>query len=260
MRAAPQRPKVHTKLMAALPDVVARRQFSSHVGVRVSSPGTGGWLRVMLAPQEPAHGPAVQVDLAPGQTLGVPVHFELPAELRLPSTEREACVQFKVRATCVPAEACSGTSAVTVQLRCRHARQSFAFTFVDHDGSIAAAAAIMPHEPCAQPAGCPVLLSLSGVGVAPGQQADAHKFMPAGARDYVFGFASAWVLCPERAGAHNWEGPGYWTARAAVRALAGLAAAFDATRALDPLRLLYAGHSRGGHGALMQAINKRLTG
>ncbi len=76
--------------------------------------------------------------------------------------------------------------------------------------------------------------------------------MPAGATDYLFGRDDAWTLCPERGGAHNWEGAGYQSARAALRALTTLAAAFDSTREADPHRVLYAGHSRGGHGALMQ--------
>jgi hypothetical protein len=77
--------------------------------------------------------------------------------------------------------------------RCRRAEQSFVFTFRDHDASVAHAGAIKPWNQC--PAGgqegggdggrggvgrggaCGVLLSLSGVGVSPNDQADAHKWV-----------------------------------------------------------------------------------
>ncbi len=48
------------------------------------------------------------------------------------------------------------------------------FTFRDRDGSVAQAAAIKPHNACPI-GGCPVLLTLSGVGVSPQRQADSYK-------------------------------------------------------------------------------------
>lgn len=100
--------------------------------------------------------------------------------------------------------------------------QSFVFTFPDHDGSVAAAAAILPRaaatiatalqsnaahssdemEPCAaRGRGCryPVLLALSGVGVKVRGQADSHKFKASPSdQDYTFGFPDAWILSPQR--------------------------------------------------------------
>ena len=100
--------------------------------------------------------------------------------------------------------------------------QSFVFTFPDHDGSVAAAAAILPRAAAASAtdlessgadssdqkkhcgtggAGCryPVLLALSGVGVKVRSQADSHKFKTSPSdRSYSFGFPDAWILSPQR--------------------------------------------------------------
>ena len=151
-------------------------------------------------------------------------------------------------------------------LRCRRATQSFVFTFRDHDGSVAHAAAVRPREACAANrhegmAGraCGVLVSLSGVGATPNDQADSHKFVAQGARsgDFTFGCGRAWVLAPQREGAHNWEGTGLHTAEEAVAALARLSREHPAliTYAADSRRLLFAGHSRGGHGAYMMSMH-----
>ena len=45
-----------------------------------------------------------------------------------------------------------------------------------------------------------VMLSLSGVGVTPLQQAESHKHVPKGKADFVFGYKTQWVLAPERDG------------------------------------------------------------
>ena len=151
-------------------------------------------------------------------------------------------------------------------LRCRRATQSFVFTFRDHDGSVAHAAAVRPWEACTAnrheemaARGCGILVSLSGVGATPNDQADSHKFVAQGARpgNFTFGCGRAWVLAPQREGAHNWEGTGFHTAQEAVVALARLSREHPAlvTYAADSRRLLFAGHSRGGHGAYMMSMH-----
>ena len=52
---------------------------------------------------------------------------------------------------------------MTLNLRCREVKQSFLFTFIDHDGSVQHAAAIQPLSPCLLEK-CPVLLTLHGTG------------------------------------------------------------------------------------------------
>ena len=98
-----------------------------------------------------------------------------------------------------------------------------------------------------------------------------------------------WLLAPTRHGAHNWEGVGSRTALDAVDALASLVAAYRGTHVVeaevdsmtpsaahadvkaphwctawrdearclprvDTNRILLAGHSMGGHGAMSVAI------
>lgn len=73
---------------------------------------------------------------------------------------------------------------------------------------------------------------LLGVGVKPQNQADSHKYMNPKKKtkgsdcylkfnvtdsfkledDWLFGMKDSWIICPERDGAHNWEGTGYFTA------------------------------------------------
>lgn len=101
-------------------------------------------------------------------------------------------------------------------LRCRHSLQSHTFTFKSHDGSISSASLIRPRKRCDLKKKCGVLISLSGVGVSPSSQADAHKYQDNRRRpkkdstlsgsEWTFGMKNAWVLCPGRQGAHNFEG------------------------------------------------------
>ncbi|CAD7943000.1 unnamed protein product [Amoebophrya sp. A120] len=190
-------------------------------------------------------------------------------------------------------------------LSCRTARQSFVYTFLDHDGTVNRGAAIMPrthqdellHEatsnqkeaPSGQGRGddgrleeekprYPVLLSLHGTGVDPRNHADSYKYKPkskevqkaAGVSapvkkvynadeskiPFFYGVDGAWVVCPTRAGAHNWE---YTGLLSAVRALTALKAIVDGKpelhrfARLDLDRVVYSGHSMGGHGALVLA-------
>ena len=108
----------------------------------------------------------------------------------------------------------SSSEKVEVVLRCRTQKQSFVFTFEDHDGAVSHAAAIAPRHNCKRffclcvfcvfvvlilvidsfwfcglfsilnwsfidtsEEGCAVLVSLSGVGATATTNADAHKFV-----------------------------------------------------------------------------------
>jgi len=121
---------------------------------------------------------------------------------------------------------------IELYLRCRRNDQSFLFSYPDHDGSISFAAAIRPWKPClpkeaimgsarvetlregeeggdeaiVTKEGCPVLVTLSGVGVKPQNQADSYKYQrraanakkPAENAKWKFGFENMWILAPER--------------------------------------------------------------
>ena len=71
--------------------------------------------------------------------------------------------------------------------------------------------------------------------------------------EFTFGFPSSWVLAPEREGAHNWEGTGYQTAMHALGVLETLSRTHPvlSKSPADSSRVIFAGHSRGGHGAYM---------
>jgi hypothetical protein len=148
-------------------------------------------------------------------------------------------------------------------LECRGALESVRFTFLGPDGSVCEAAAVAPWAASGRagdlPAAVPVVLSLHGTGVEPRAQCDSYKFMPKAPADpgwvgrgkYRFGVAGAWLVAAERQGAHNWDtATGRDTALGAADALGALAAARPlGLPAADPARLVYAGHSMGGHGA-----------
>ena len=64
------------------------------------------------------------------------------------------------------------------------------------------------------------------------------------------------VIAPTRHGAHNWEQGGRLSAARALDSIASLAndGVLPAGAAVDTRRVLYAGHSMGGHGAWMGAL------
>lgn len=55
-------------------------------------------------------------------------------------------------------------SLLNLKMQCRSTKQSFIFTFLDHDGSVQQAAAVRPLIPCVQTL-CPVMLTLHGTGI-----------------------------------------------------------------------------------------------
>ena len=123
-------------------------------------------------------------------------------------------------------------------------------------GQAAAIAPRAPQSSICHPR-CPILLSLHGTGVGPLNQADSYKHQPRGEQDFVFGFDTLWTLAPDRHGAHNWEGIGSISADCAARALAMMTSSWTLTTPdlppADDQRILYAGHSMGGHGAWLLA-------
>ncbi|KAK3259661.1 hypothetical protein CYMTET_31352 [Cymbomonas tetramitiformis] len=251
--------------------VTACLHASAASGVRVRSPSGGG--------ERCGSGEAV---VAPGQLLLIPAEFVVdpgaPGWWRAAARAGRPCITFTMTVTAGGSS--SGDSplhsrqSVPVELMCRQREQSFVFSFRDHDGSPAHAAVILPRSsppsgPACPTGGCPVLLTLSGVGVNARSQADAHKWMPKGSKDFAFGARGMWVLAPERNGAHNYEGTGHLTAltsltrlRETVAALNGAGAStVDETAsetrwslpAVHARAAVYSGHSRGGHGALVLA-------
>ncbi|PAA77347.1 hypothetical protein BOX15_Mlig010965g3, partial [Macrostomum lignano] len=211
--------------------------------------------------------PIPSKDLAPGQLGFIAGDLQLTGGGTGGKDRRAACkasgdsLRLKLRLSCKDS---GPAQEMQVTLRCRRPDQSVLFTFVDHDGSVQRAAAIAPIEwqggtgrsQKSQAVRLPIVVSLHGTSIKPEDQADSHKFIEAG-RDasagYRFGISGAWLLAPSRHGAHNWEGPGALTAMRAVEVLAEVATV--ELPAADPDRLVFLGHSMGGHGALVLATH-----
>ena len=192
---------------------------------------------------------------------------------------------------------------VGLELKCRKLDQSFTISYLDHDHSVATAAVVFPLEyhneqyraqvpqgesavavdaagddlsagEVAVPKSYPVLLSTHGSGIAASSHADAHKMIPTGMTDYVFGVEGFIVLAPSRFGAHNWEATGELSARHALTSLKTIlhrslslkltpksVTKVSTARSMLPLPQVrigsgvVSGHSMGAHGAWMLAVN-----
>lgn len=135
---------------------------------------------------------------------------------------------------------------VNLQFQCRKQNESFLMTYIDHDHSVSQAAVIFPystHQNINNGQTCsnnndnsqcysifdienkhksttyPVLLTLHGSGIQPGNHADSYKVMSVDSSEYRFGLSDHWVLAPARFGAHNWEAIGELSAKRSLHAL-----------------------------------------
>lgn len=124
--------------------------------------------------------------------------------------------------------------------------RAYHFTYIDVDSSVQAAAVLPPAAACAP--NCNVLLSTHGAGVDAVGVAWTNSYRTQ---------THAWVLLPtgRRKFGLNWEGPQMRTAITALRVLEATLPGVPAAVA-DEWRprkdtWLQAGHSMGGHGALL---------
>ena len=225
--------QIFPPLRELIPDVVDGVLVSPLVPLTISNGGTG-WLNDFeMRPrvgdsqiklhlnEEENRILQISKGVAPTQSVIIPIRLSLLSkpedivkDIVGPSGERENCIQVHI-------DLVSRSRNVVIDstsffLRCRHSLQSHTFTFKSHDGSISSASLIRPRKRCDLKKKCGVLISLSGVGVSPSSQADAHKYQDNRRRpkkdstlsgsEWTFGMKNAWVLCPGRQGAHNFEG------------------------------------------------------
>lgn len=267
-----------------VPDAIRQtgrdRICGGYVALPVRNSGANGWLRNVTAhgrdvESEP-RSRAAPFDVAPGQVRLLPVKLRLSRELTCPfSTTVE--VRLALERGAEPGGGSSSRSSsesgrlgamapATAKVRvanvqCRTPSQSIVCTHLDQDGAVAAAAVICPLHPelCDHSRGCPAILALHGTSRPVRDSADAFKFKPEGSADadFTFGVERFWIVAPTRHGAHNWEEGGRLSA---LRALANMNEATAAAPGLAPFvpidteRLLIAGHSMGGHGAWVVAL------
>ena len=282
--------RLHSPPLQELPDVVQGKLLTPHLSVRVVNLGSAPittWsfttnnkhvrVTVPLSSQK--------MKCYSGQSLNLPLNIKVNTKRKkLPKGEKDQCLTFVIALNNKDNKQNPVVATVKITLRCRRQDQSQLMTYISHDGTVASAALLRPHHPttCSQK-GCPIILALSGVGVSrckqmmfvpihrhraynecfflsflsvskvqPMNMADSFKYKDApNDPDYIFGLPTAWVLAPERDGAHNFEGTGHHTAMSALLALTHV---FPGQA--DASRVVYAGHSRGGHGALVFATHR----
>ena len=151
------------------PDLVDGNLFSSHISVPMSNSDTDTSYRLESITIDSHTLPGfkdVKLDpihenfyLRPGQisTLILKItnkHSQIP---------QTKCQTDRVTLSARLTFTGSVSKDVQIQFRCRSSKQSFLFTFIDHDGSIQLASAIKPLKPC-ETEKCPVLLTLHGTG------------------------------------------------------------------------------------------------
>jgi hypothetical protein len=222
--------------------------------------------------------------IAPGQTMSLPLEI-IPDQLQKKKNNNNNNPQFgEVFIGCrdsrvfnlVIAPSRGPSMKVGLDLSCRKQDQSFLYSFLDHDGSVAQAGIVLPlnyHTPNyktlglprinrnkeedALPKEFPVLLSLHGSGIQPQNHADAHKYMPPNTKNYLFGVVNYFLVAPSRFGAHNWEGVGDLTARTALLALQkSIQLSNGLLPSVDLKNNMISGHSMGGHGVWVTAMNQ----
>ena len=212
-----------------------------------------------------ADGVGIERSVAPGQTRLLPLQLTLPSaggrKLRCPLTFRFTLTARAAAAGPAGADVLLEKEVWLRNMECRTPQQSVVCTFRDVDGAVTPAGVIAPlraSETCDASAGCPVLLSLHGTSIKVRDAADAYKHKPSIAdSDYTFGVEGFWLVAPSRHGAHNWEQIGRLSATRAVDALAAMPrGALALPVAMDATRVLFAGHSMGGHGAWIAAVQQ----
>ena len=162
--------KIHTPTF--LPDILEGQYlFGNVISLPVSNFHSSHWLQISKV-------------MIVEQTSGVPLTFQLAGESRRPSIAPGQTAPVIIKMTykhhdAYPVKPASDEDCANVhlvlklvatkgqnqhfdlELRCRKLKESFLFTFVDHDGSVQHAAAIAPLKPC-EGGSCPVLLTLHG--------------------------------------------------------------------------------------------------
>ena len=177
------------------PDLYDGYLFSQYLSLPVANHKSGKWLKITkVSVSDQTSGYSIQAEvinnafsIAPGQTR--PVLVKLSSET---PQINESCEDIVVSLVMKTSE---GQATIPLTLRCRKKRESFLFTFIDHDGSVQHAAAIEPIESCMDNH-CPTLLTLHGTTVPPQNQADSYKRMVGG--EFQFGVQGMWLVAPTR--------------------------------------------------------------
>ncbi len=164
-----------------------------------------------------------------------------------------------------------------LEFPCRKANESLVVSYLDYDLSVAQAGILLPlpthpntmnrnrqinyySQRSYINSTYPFVLSLHGTGISPRSQADAYKYIPSSAQSkkghYTYGIESFYLIAPSRHGAHNWESIGELSAKQAIQALHDIATRYATILPQISIRNgIVSGHSMGGHGAWIMAVN-----
>uniref|UniRef100_A0A0G4HDA6 Peptidase S9 prolyl oligopeptidase catalytic domain-containing protein n=1 Tax=Chromera velia CCMP2878 TaxID=1169474 RepID=A0A0G4HDA6_9ALVE len=227
---------------------------------------------------------ATEVPILPGQTMPLKIEMRQDGDTLVPSNISKTSLTVSIFADFENGQNCTVSANVTLS-HYSFPDDAFQFTFEDYDGSLHYAAVRPPSEPCtdrmrstttAWEGGeqngedtkqnvstissqspslslCPVLLGLHGAGV------DVSPTRNAG---WAGGFRQqrgAWLLLPtgRRKFGFDWQGVGRGNAFAALEALTrqlpGVPPEEREKYGVDPTRIVFSGHSMGGHGCWLMA-------
>lgn len=177
------------------PDLYDGYIFSQYLSIPIANYKSDKWLKVskvFLSGQ--SSGKTIETEIikndysvAPGQTRTVIV--------KVSSSNPQVSEQCEDIDITLNFKTSEGQASLPLTLRCRKKRESFLFTFMDHDGSVQHAAAIEPIGTCSGKT-CPTLLTLHGTTVPPQNQADSYKRMVGG--EFQFGVQGMWLVAPTR--------------------------------------------------------------
>lgn len=192
-----QPPKDNFEIIAPSfqPDLYDGYLFSHYLSIPVVNYRSDKWVRLIKATLlEQSEGELIEAEIidnnfsiSPGQIKLIPIRLSSQSD-RI----TQVCKDINVNLVLKTSE---GVGTLAMTLRCRKKRDSFLFTFLDHDGSVQHAAAIEPIGACPNNL-CPVLLTLHGTTVPPQNQADSYKRMIRG--EFQFGLKGMWLLAPTR--------------------------------------------------------------
>jgi len=240
----------------------------------------GGWVSVLLgnAGDSPLASSSVQVtsvspsgntikaddtappfsELQPGQVFPTTVHLLQSGPIRCNSSGQ---VEVELSFAATDASGAATRASFAVSLDCKSFPSSpYRFTFLDGSGAVQYAEAIPPAAPCAsapitagaratrEVARCPLLFSTHGAGVDGSSVSWVNAYHAQ---------SVAWILLPSgtRAFGYDWQGPARMNGLAAAAAFAadlpGVPDSARAAYAVDTDRVLFSGHSMGGHGCLV---------
>jgi hypothetical protein len=192
--------------------------------------------------------------LAPGQASQVVIRVAMASSVQCSNVTISNYWKLLTNVTFTVTANNSSPVSTTYSLECRTWNLAYRFTFLDGDQSVQYAVARPPVYGCSRfdNKACPILFSLHGAGV----DADGGPWLASYQQQNY-----SWTLLPTNRGIYgfDWQGAGRVNALKArdylAQALPGVPADLQSTYRVDSTKIIYAGHSMGGHGCWVQSTH-----